>query len=935
MSVICHNFVQNAWKKDLCSNCFKSSAEHMHTETRNDEILNFINSGVTSPLTGSNGEMLGRYMSQATTIYQSRNLLHSQSRAWPSLIIDQKVKSHKLNMSMKLPATCMTEPTVEITEVNGFNLAIKDSGCQESKPVTAEKSDAGVEKIKHKEDVIPDNKVTEDDEVQGIMKYDRKEERFSVKFFEEEAMVIGFGGHDYDPNEPEWELASDDGGEVVFELMDDTVEERIITRMTKENTEFNSDNSNLLKDPTQAEEVHVMNVKNAISKLEGLNLKSNVATDDKTSDVGSNKTKSIVPKPVPANSKSDTHDVIKSKDNVFRNETKPVAGVATKERVIGDTENKPPDKRNEAIDKKLAKDSKACGTLFSLNEGSENNPLPKKKVDSAKESKAEEKDNIEISEKRDDVDTFEDTCKQNSSSESPLYSFVTKPSKLVNEAGQKCTCPDISNQVQGSTYPLYEPHYKIPTENSKTVVPDSQIAEFLNYDVPTRATSDVNEYNVIDDSPSAPHYDTVKSDPVHVTVPQNPPEQRSLSPEDPPELPMTPPPGDKAKQDKSTSEHIAALIGITPPRPQSSFLHNNNTNKPKEEQYKQSSSDYESATIKPEEATTTTNPIYTPTEFATSNNPDDIAEPVDKTPMDKKCKVKPRIPVKPCNIGNKSNGTPSSAKAINDESSAITDNVYDAVEHPNSSEATVSELQKDSDENFPVTDVENQIECPNEKLSEVSRQRNGSNKRQAPLPPKTSTSEVTPVPLPPKKSQRNSMPFANLGPTPNRPQTKSKSNSLGNFHRIKLHCSHHKDDKESKSKKVKFWKMILNKFGKEEDSCCHNKNNAPEETKIKVIKSSSLEITTPKKVKLEIIHPIDFEHSGGPQIIESPAITTTEDGLPSVIDCSSPASSICSGMDDNATSSDSGGNYESVGEDEDSSTGHSNYGSHVSIIFIT
>lgn len=30
MSAICQNFVQNAWKKELCSNCFKSKDEHLH-----------------------------------------------------------------------------------------------------------------------------------------------------------------------------------------------------------------------------------------------------------------------------------------------------------------------------------------------------------------------------------------------------------------------------------------------------------------------------------------------------------------------------------------------------------------------------------------------------------------------------------------------------------------------------------------------------------------------------------------------------------------------------------------------------------------------------------------------------------------------------------------------------------------------------------------
>ncbi|XP_059053002.1 uncharacterized protein LOC131847434 isoform X2 [Achroia grisella] len=36
MSPVCHNFVQNAWKKDFCSNCFKSREEHVKNENVTD-----------------------------------------------------------------------------------------------------------------------------------------------------------------------------------------------------------------------------------------------------------------------------------------------------------------------------------------------------------------------------------------------------------------------------------------------------------------------------------------------------------------------------------------------------------------------------------------------------------------------------------------------------------------------------------------------------------------------------------------------------------------------------------------------------------------------------------------------------------------------------------------------------------------------------------
>ncbi|XP_053604311.1 uncharacterized protein LOC128671665 isoform X2 [Plodia interpunctella] len=41
MSPVCHNFVQNAWKKDLCSNCFKSREEHVKNDkvTENSKYL--------------------------------------------------------------------------------------------------------------------------------------------------------------------------------------------------------------------------------------------------------------------------------------------------------------------------------------------------------------------------------------------------------------------------------------------------------------------------------------------------------------------------------------------------------------------------------------------------------------------------------------------------------------------------------------------------------------------------------------------------------------------------------------------------------------------------------------------------------------------------------------------------------------------------------
>lgn len=69
--------------------------------------------------------------------------------------------------------------------------------------------------------------------------------RPSVDFASEEALVIGYGGNDYDSDTSPWEMGSDDGS-IDFDLLDDTDEDRKITRLTKNNTEFNSFNKNLL-----------------------------------------------------------------------------------------------------------------------------------------------------------------------------------------------------------------------------------------------------------------------------------------------------------------------------------------------------------------------------------------------------------------------------------------------------------------------------------------------------------------------------------------------------------------------------------------------------------------------------------------------------------------------------------------------------------------
>lgn len=65
-----------------------------------------------------------------------------------------------------------------------------------------------------------------------------------MDFASEEALVIGYGGNDYDSDQSPWEMGSDDGS-IDLDLLDDTDDDRKITRATRCNTEFNASNRNL------------------------------------------------------------------------------------------------------------------------------------------------------------------------------------------------------------------------------------------------------------------------------------------------------------------------------------------------------------------------------------------------------------------------------------------------------------------------------------------------------------------------------------------------------------------------------------------------------------------------------------------------------------------------------------------------------------------
>ncbi|KFM61300.1 hypothetical protein X975_10866, partial [Stegodyphus mimosarum] len=204
MSIICQTFVQNAWRSDLCSNCFKSFADHSESGGRN------VCERLSTP----------RYVPQAATLYQSRGI--SSSLKW------------RLSDSL-------------------YGVSCRDFGSQTTTNMS--------------------QKATEQQNRGILIKQNSGEKkarsRPNVDFAPEEALVIGYGGNDYDSDQSPWEMASDDGS-IDLDLLDDTDEDRKITKLTKNNTEFNSSNKNLLSvdDSTQRvkkEEEKLNSINNSLS----------------------------------------------------------------------------------------------------------------------------------------------------------------------------------------------------------------------------------------------------------------------------------------------------------------------------------------------------------------------------------------------------------------------------------------------------------------------------------------------------------------------------------------------------------------------------------------------------------------------------------------------------------------------------------------------
>ncbi|XP_035219321.1 uncharacterized protein LOC118192455 isoform X2 [Stegodyphus dumicola] len=328
MSVICQNFVQNAWKKDLCSNCFKSVGDHENSDngTHNENLQQDESENLNE-----------RYVSQSANIYTSRNTTTPHT-TWKSLISERNSKNSQpfkletgfqgrlltinkasngtekkntheskisnghvphsvddssqkqVNGHLKKISGSQSESTLNVQKgckyQNGIHLSngnaerndYKVSNKNEEKiEMTENKSSKGlVSRYTSEIENASKENISNQKQTQSKFTKSKSEDvpqefnhslhsilkksisspddssvqsrRSSNVGFNEEPLVIGYGGRDFSPEELEWEMASSDGEtENALDSLDETEDDRAFSKMTQKNTEFNSDNANLLQ----------------------------------------------------------------------------------------------------------------------------------------------------------------------------------------------------------------------------------------------------------------------------------------------------------------------------------------------------------------------------------------------------------------------------------------------------------------------------------------------------------------------------------------------------------------------------------------------------------------------------------------------------------------------------------------------------------------
>ncbi|XP_022246135.1 uncharacterized protein LOC111086662 [Limulus polyphemus] len=211
MSIACETFVQNAWKKDLCSNCFKSVSDHCLDQQNYSENKN------TS------------YMSNSCLAYQSSSSSYIKDR----ILVETSKNSQNQNIAQLKLKTF--GPGVRNTQ----NELHKEISHQFTNNEVVVKKGENLEASSSFLRILKDQKK-------------RETKKTAVSFAEGPIEIIGYGGNEFDSDD-EWDLESC-VSDIDLESLDVTEEDKLTTKLTKENTEFNSTQRNLLNNNSSQQE---------------------------------------------------------------------------------------------------------------------------------------------------------------------------------------------------------------------------------------------------------------------------------------------------------------------------------------------------------------------------------------------------------------------------------------------------------------------------------------------------------------------------------------------------------------------------------------------------------------------------------------------------------------------------------------------------------
>nr|XP_027226127.1 proline-rich protein 36-like [Penaeus vannamei] len=253
MSVICQTFVQNAWRKDLCSNCFKSKDEGSR------------GGGGAGDEGGVGGSR--RYVGVAGSVYQRS---YYSRNSWNAMVIAKSASSLKSPRLIK-DMSCLVRSQSEarlLSELLGQGRgpepkggaaddkgdASSDLGSDashdgsSSAPSSSASSEASASLANSDTASLRSEAESHHSDLEKEEAPERGPGRGAIAFRATLEEVIGFGGDvDYSDDEDDF-MDDDDDDDDEDDFAQLSPDERVLRRLTEKNTDFNSDNDNLKKD---------------------------------------------------------------------------------------------------------------------------------------------------------------------------------------------------------------------------------------------------------------------------------------------------------------------------------------------------------------------------------------------------------------------------------------------------------------------------------------------------------------------------------------------------------------------------------------------------------------------------------------------------------------------------------------------------------------